>query len=203
MGKTLGMISMSQGVIRRRAVLFAGAMAPALAVPSGPAKAAASGSTGAVLGAVFDSRFPQSLVFAERAKSLGVRPFGFAGEMSSLWFDQLLPRLQASPAPFVGLTSTGALFCFEQLAWDAGMRVRFRIDHREGANAVQHFASAQLPTALRAELMDADRSFGGRAADVVLGCKAAWGDCTHGILPQTDVLGSQALVTWVIAPLNS
>jgi len=173
-------ISTSPGVVRRREVLLAAAMAPALAFPYSQSKADASGPAGVVFGAVFDSRFPQSLAFAERARALGIRPFGFTGEMSSLWFDQLLPALQTSPTPLVGLTSTGALFCFEQMAWDAGMRVRFRIDHREG-----------------------DRGFGAGIADVALSCTAAWGDCTHAVVPPRDVLGSQALVTWVIAPLNS
>ena len=203
MENTFAKTSTSQGVVRRREVLIAAALAPALAFSYGPSNAAASGSAGGILGAIFDPRFPQSLAFSERARSLGITPFGFAGDLSSLWFDQLLPALQTSPTPLVGLTSTGALFCFEQLAWNAGMRVRFRIDHREGGHAVQHFESAELPAGLRAQLIDADRAFGGRAADVALGCKAAWGDCTHAIVPPTDVLGAQTLVTWVIAPLDS
>jgi hypothetical protein len=28
------------------------------------------------------------------------------------------------------LTTVGALFCLERLAWDAGMRLHFRVDHR-------------------------------------------------------------------------
>lgn len=203
MENTFGKTSTSQGVVRRREVLIAAVLAPALALSYGPSNAATSGSAGGVLGAIFDPRFPQSLAFAERAKSLGIRPIGFAGDISTLWFDQLLPALQTSPTPLVGLTSTGALFCFEQLAWNAGMRVRFRIDHREGGDAVQHFESAELPAALRAQLIDSDRAFGERAAEVALSCKAAWGDCTHSIVPKSDVFGAPALVTWVIAPLNS
>jgi hypothetical protein len=203
MQKSIEKISASQGVVRRRDVLLAAAMAPTLAVPCGPTMAAASGSAGAILGAIFDSRFAQCLAFAERARSLGIRPFGFTGEMSSLWFDQLLPALQTSAMPLVGLTSTGALFCFEQLAWNAGMRVRMRIDHREKGDAVQHLPSAELSPALRAQLVHAGRDFGRRAADVALSCNAAWGDCTHAIVPGTDVPGSQALVTWVIASSNA
>lgn len=193
----------SQGVVRRREVLIGAALAPAFAFSHGLSNAAASGAASGVLGAIFDPRFLQSLAFAERAKSLGIRPFGFAGDTSSLWFDQLLPVLQARLTPLVGLTSTGALFCFEQLAWDAGMRVRFRVDHREEGNAVRHFESAEIPAVLRAPLIDAGRAFGGRAADMALGCKAAWGDCTHSVVPRSGVLGATALVTWVIAPLNS
>src|SRR5207248_2412113 len=161
----------AQGVVRRREILLAAAMAPALAFPYGQAQAAAPDSAAGFLGAIVDHRFPQSLAFADRAKSLGTPTFGFTGDISSLWFDHLLPALQVNPAPFIGLTNTGALFCFEQLAWNAGMRVRLRVDHREKDGAIQHFASADLPAALRGRLVDADRAYGSRAADVAIGCQ--------------------------------
>jgi hypothetical protein len=191
--------SAAQGLVSRREILFAAAIAPALALAYGPSDAAVHDSARGFLGALVDHRFPESVAFAGRAKSLGIEPFGFAGDVSSLWFDRLLPALQANPRPFVGFTNTGALFCFEQLAWNAGMRVRFRLDHRERDGAIQHFPSADFPVGLRALLVDADRAYGARAADVALGCQAAWGDCTHAVVPAGDVMGAQALVTWVIA----
>jgi hypothetical protein len=192
--------STAQGFVRRRELLLAAAVLPGLAFAYGPWNAAGPESAPGVLGAMVDHRFSQSLAFAERARSLGIEPYGFAGDISSLWFDRVLPALQGSPKPFVGLTTTGALFCFEQLAWNAGMRVRFRLDHRERDDGLQHFASAQLPAGLHARLVDADRAYGARAADMALGCQAAWSDCTHAVVPATDVMGTQALVTWVIAP---
>jgi hypothetical protein len=192
--------STARGLVSRREILFAAAIAPALAFAYGHSNAAVPDSAPGVLGALVDHRFPESLAFAERAKGLGIEPFGFAGDVSSLWFDRVLPALQANPRPFVGLTSTGALFCFEQLAWNAGMRVRFRLDHRERDGAIQHFASADLPVGLRAPLVGADRAYGARAADVAVGCQAARGDCTHAVVPPADVMGAPALVTWVIAP---
>jgi hypothetical protein len=199
MEQTIGNMFTAQGVVRRREILLAAAMAPALAFAYGPAQAAAPDPAAGFLGAVVDRRFPQGLAFAERAKNMGTRTFGFAGDISSLWFDHLLPALQANTAPFIGLTDPGALFCFEQLAWNAGMRVRFRLDHRESDGAVQHFASADLPSWLRAPLADADRAYGARAADVALASHAAWSDCTHAVVPATGFMGAQALVSWVIA----
>jgi hypothetical protein len=192
--------SMMQGAVRRREVLLAAALAPAMTFRWGPANAAASGPAGGVFGAVFDSGLPQGLAFAERSRSLGLQSFGFAGDMSSLWFDQLLPALRAKPAPLIGLTTPGTLFCFEQLAWDVGMRVGLRIDHREGRDGVEHLASAPLSADVRAQLGEVNRAFGSCAADVAVGSRAVWGDCTHAVVPATDVLGAQALVTWVIAP---
>jgi hypothetical protein len=194
--------SMMDGAVRRREVLFAAALAPAMTFRWGPANAAASGPAGAVFGAVFDSGVPQSLAFAERTRSMGLRSFGFAGDMSSVWFDQLLPALRAKPAPLIGLTTPGALFCFEQLAWEAGMRVGLRIDHREGRDGVEHLASAPLPADVRAQLGKLNRAFGSCAADVAIGSRAVWGDCTHAVVPTTHGLGASALVTWVIAPLK-
>jgi len=194
--------SAMQGAVRRREVLLAAALVPATTFRWGPATAAASGPAGGVFGAVFDFGLPQGLAFAERSSSLGLQSFGFAGDMSSLWFDRLLPALQAKPTPFIGLTTPGALFCFEQLAWDVGMRVGLRIDHRKGRDGVEHLASAQLPADVRAQLGKLNWAFGNCAADAAVGSRAVWGDCTHAVVPATDVLGAQALVTWVIAPLK-
>jgi len=187
--------------VQRRNVMLAAALAPTLALPFGASNAAATIRPDAVR-AVFDRRFPQSLAFAERAKSQGIGQFGIAGEISTLWFDEIVPALHARPMPLIGLTSIGSLFCFEQMAWSVGLRVRLRIDHREGARGVRHFPSADLPIAMRVQLGRAEHAFGGSAVDVALGCRAAWGDCTHAIVPKAATPGTEALVTWVIAPLN-
>ena len=54
---------------------------------------------------------------------------------------------------------------------------------------------------MRARLEGAGHAFGAPALDVALGCKQLWGDCTHAIVPKNDAPGTEALVTWVIAPL--
>jgi hypothetical protein len=157
---------------------------------------------GSILGAVFDSRFPQSRDFAAQADSLGIKPLGFAIEVSRLWFGELLPSLRTASRPIVGLTSRGALFCFEQLAWEVGMRVRFRIEHLENPHGFGHSASGDLPSSMLAALAAADGAFGRRALDIVLSCRPAWGNCTHAAVPQLQGLRSEPLVTWAIAPLH-
>jgi hypothetical protein len=52
------------------------------------------------------------------------------GDITDLWFHDLDARWKQSPAAIAGLTAQGALFCLERLAWDHGMRVVFRGDHR-------------------------------------------------------------------------
>lgn len=184
--------------LQRRSVMLAAALAPTLALSFGPSNAAAT----EIATAVFDHRFPQSRAFSQRARSRGVRQVGFSGDVSTLWFEEILPALHERPMPLIGLTSIGALFCFEQLAWSVGLRVRLRIDHREGAHGVRHFPSVDLPSAMHVQLEGAEHAFGGPAVDVVLACRAAWGDCTHAIVPEASTPGAEALVTWAIARLN-
>lgn len=184
--------------ISRRGVLSGAVAASALAlVPAAPAWAAMA-PVQAPLRAVFDRSLPQGLGFAERLRGQGVRSMGFAGDVSSLWFDELLPMLRSERGPLVGLTGAGALFCFEQLAWDVGMRVRLRIDHLKGEDGFEHFAGAALPPAVLSRLRTADAAFGETAADLALECRAAWGNCTHA-----PAASAHALVTWVIAPLDA
>jgi hypothetical protein len=186
--------------MQRRKLMLAAALTPVLPLPFGPARAFTPPPGG--VRAVFDERFPQSVAFADRARGWGATPFGFPGDISTLWFEKILPALDARPMPLVGLTNIGALFCFEQLAWNAGMRVRLRIDHREDARSVRHIASVDMPAAMRARLEGAGHAFGRHAADAALACRPMWGDCTHAAVPEADAPGTQALVTWVIAPLN-
>jgi hypothetical protein len=79
---------------------------------------------------IVDTRFAvtQGLLDAARGRGLATR--GIAGDVTDLWFNDLALRWRAGPAPIAGLTTVGALFCLERLAWDAGMRLRFRADHR-------------------------------------------------------------------------
>ncbi len=193
---------LAQPMMSRRAVIMAGA-ASAFAVAGPFAKSALSAVSpqASVLGAVFDRDFPQSRFFAERASSLGIKSFGFARDMSSLWFSELLPMLRANPRPIVGLTSGRALFCFEQFAWDVGMRVRLRIDHLENRDGFRHFPSAGLASSAL-NVLAADGAFGRRALDLVLGCPQAWGNCTHATSPESSSFRGEPLVTWVIAPLR-
>lgn len=186
----------------RRSVLSGGAAAATLMAGGAPSALASLGRGEGAARAVFDSRVPQALAFGEQAAGRNIAAFGFAGDMSPLWFDTLLPSLRTDRGMLMGLTDAGALFCFERLAWDIGMRVRLRIDHRAGADGFSHAASVDVPNALRDRLDGAGPGFGAAAADAALDCRAAWGDCTHVPVPGAAGPAGQELVTWVIAPLG-
>lgn len=186
----------------RRSVLSGAAGVAALAAGRAPSALAGVGAGAGPARAVFDTRVPQALAFAEQAAGRNITTFAFAGDMSRLWFDTVLPLLRADRGMLMGLTDVGALFCFERLAWDIGMRVRLRIDHQVHADGLRHVASAAVPNALRARLDGAGPGFGAAAADAALDCRAAWGDCTHAPVPTATGQAGQQLVTWVIAPLG-
>lgn len=189
-------------MVSRRAMIAGAASALAFALPSAKSTLGAVLPQAPLLGALFDHGFSQSRAFAERAGSLGIEPFGFAIDMSRVWFGELLPALRVDPRPIVGLTSARALFCFEQLAWDVGMRVRLRIDHLENRDGFRHFLSEDLPSSVLKAFESADGAFGRRALDVVLRCRRTRGNCTHAALPEFQGLRSEPLVTWLIAPLR-
>lgn len=188
--------------LRRRDLLLAAMMGPAAARASWPARHSTvpPAQSQGLSGVVIDERFAPARAFAARADRHALRSFRFAGEMSGLWFDQIRPVLQATPWPLVGLTGIGALFCFEQLAWDVGLRVHLRINHLDAANGPRHVAGSALSPLLQAQLDNAGPAFGAPAFDVALGCRDAWRDCTHAPVPPAAVSGADALVTWVIAP---
>lgn len=179
------------GISRREALAFAAAV-PAVAM-SVPARAAIAGGTGP-LRAVVDSRITQAASFAGRLSARGGQVFAFAGDMAALWFDELLPSLQADRGPLIGLTGTGALFCFEQLGWQAGMRLRLHIGHSRTADGFAH-AVAGFPAARLDPPAARDADFGAAAADFVLDSRPLWRDRTHA-----SAVASGLLATWVIAP---
>lgn len=198
-----GSILLSRRGVSRRSVLQGAVVASALALPSmTPAWAAALSGSGTML-AAHESANDQGAAFAERAARFGVASFDFTGDMARLWFDELRPRMQAGPAEaLIGLTGAGALFCFEQLAWDVGMRVRLRIDHRRGAEGFRHVAGGEVPPAMLARLDAAKAAFGSSAMEVALGCRAGWADRTHAASAAQEAPRADTLVTWVIAPLD-
>lgn len=189
--------------LTRRATLRAGVVGCALSV-TGLATAAWGGDGGApVVAAIYDWRFPEAEAFAGRARAKAIAPLGFAGDMTRLWFEEVSSRLRDTRRPIIGLTDARALFCFEQLAWDVGMRVRFRIDHLQQGAEVTHASATPLPAVMLAQLHAARGAFGGCAADLALGSRPVWGDCTHASPPRTATEAGDRLVTWAIAPLRS
>jgi len=79
---------------------------------------------------IFDERFPASVAFGAEARNKGLPTHSIQGDITDLWFHDLDAQWKKQPAAIAGLTAQGALFCLERLAWDHGMRVVFRGDHR-------------------------------------------------------------------------
>ena len=114
----------------RREFLKAG-LAASVLLPVG-AQADLAAVEGAAVAAVsfykvlYDTRFPASVAFAQRAAARGFAVHAIAGDMTRFWYDDLYHRWLQGPAAIAGLTAHGALFCLERLAWDQRMRVVYR-----------------------------------------------------------------------------
>jgi hypothetical protein len=95
--------------------------------------------------ALFDTRFPAAHAFARALAIRGVALAPFDGDVTPVWFEQLDPVWRQYPLTVAGLTTEGALFCLEQLAWDNGLRVAFRGIHASSPGAgTQHVLEASV-----------------------------------------------------------
>jgi len=80
---------------------------------------------------IYDSRFQAARAFAiaaERAPSTAGTA-AIAGDVTSLWSRDLLPRWSAGAGAIAGMTTARTLFCLEQLAKDHWMRVVVLAEH--------------------------------------------------------------------------
>jgi len=109
--------------------------------------------------ALFDTRFPAAHVFARSLAIRGVSLAPYDGDVTPVWFHQLDPVWRRYPLAVAGLTTEGALFCLEQLAWDNGMRVAYRGFHEASPEGgVQHLleSSSRRPQDVRGRLSGAE-----------------------------------------------
>jgi hypothetical protein len=135
-------VAAAPGVLRAAA-----ASAPAASLPADPGVAAAPYRT------VVDERFAAARALGAQARARGWAVSAIQGDVTQLWYADLALRWRSGPAPIAGLTTASALFCLERLAWDAGMRLNLRIDHRGHRDGrVEHGLAAQPGLLARAEL---------------------------------------------------
>jgi hypothetical protein len=78
---------------------------------------------------VYEGSAAAGRAFGREAARLGGAVREIRGDMTRVWYEEIAPRWRHEGAAIAGLTAAGALFCFEQLAWDAGMRVVYRAQH--------------------------------------------------------------------------
>ena len=130
-------------MIDRRSVLKLGAasLAGALVGTSSPVLGAARADRPGFPGAaVFTSQHQEGLAFADELRARRVAALSAGYDIAQLWYGHLEAG-RAQRAPIAGLTERATLFCLEELARSAGMRVLYRVDHLidEHGNA-QHSA---------------------------------------------------------------
>jgi hypothetical protein len=157
---------------------------------------------------VYDSRFAESVAFARRTRRLGFAIQAIEGDMTRFWYDDLYHRWRRGFAAVAGLTAHGPMFCFERLAWDQGMRIVFRAEHKPaGAGRVEHAITGPIGMLSgSADLSAAGQSWAERMADVVTHCPAGRFEISSAtVSTQTTGFGADAesLYSWVIAPAGT
>jgi hypothetical protein len=122
--------------------------------------------------------------FARAAARLGGEVREIRGDMTRVWYEEIAPRWRREAAAVAGLTAPGALFCFEQLAWEWRMRVVYR-DRLSAAAA-------------------SSDSVGERLGQLVMSMPARVASAPKPVVPALHDLqrGASALFLWVIAPLR-
>lgn len=154
---------------------------------------------------VYDTRFSAGAEFAQRASALGHAVHAINGDMTRFWYDDLYHRWQRGAAAIAGLTARGALFCFEQLAWDQRMRVVFRAEHSagdDGCVAHRFEGTPALVSAAAAAVSESGWAAG--MAGIVGQCSSVRARPATASAMTTRASTSPAdepLFSWVIAPV--
>ncbi len=172
----------------------------------------AAGSPGPIVAAavprlyrvVVDQRSEAGAGFRAGVAAHGEVVRAIRGDVTELWFYELAPRWRDRPAPIAGLTGADALFCLERLAWDAGLRVAYRGEHRPVADAaLRHRLSGSATALAPARSLAAARcDWGARIAELVLACpRQAPSHLTSMTVigPQGSSAVAAPLYSWVIA----
>ena len=144
-------------MVDRRSVLKLGvaSVAGALVGVRGPALGAAPADSPSLLhGAVFAARFQDGAAFAEELQRRHVATFSAGNDIAKLWYGELEVGLSQIGGPIAGLTDRVTLFCLEELARSAGMRVLYRVDH-----VIDEYGNVEHNAVGPASVMEATRRF--------------------------------------------
>jgi hypothetical protein len=188
-------------MVDRRSVLKVGAASVANAFVGAaiPVLGAAHTDWHGFLGvAVFSQQHQEGLAFAEELQARRVATFGAGYDIAQLWYRDGL----SDGTPIAGFTDRATLFCLEELARSAGMRVIYRVDHLidELGNA-EHSAVGPGPVVEAVRKLAPGPGFGREMA--VLASRFEFGEPrnTEG-LKRTGPFSpgnKVALVSWMIA----
>jgi hypothetical protein len=138
---------------------------------------------------VYDTRFAGSTAFGREAFASGFAARPVDGDVTRLWIDELAPRWKKEPAAIAGMTAADVLFCLEQFARDAGLRVVHRTVHSGAA------AQGVLTRAHATPLPDPREQ-----VLAVSRCRLASPAQTATCLPPVRPDDHEPLITWVIGP---
>lgn len=163
--------------------------------------------------ALFDTRFQAAHAFARTLAIRGVSLAPFDGDITPVWFEQLDPVWRQYPLTVAGLTTEGALFCLEQLAWDNGMRVAYRGMHAASPDGgVEHVleASAHRSKDVYGRLSGA-QPWPAQVADLIASIDEPVSAFPSGVEERSRATyrtrsrsesNPTRLVSWLIAPKN-
>lgn len=155
--------------------------------------------------AIFDRDFVEARSFARAVRARGIATHAISGDVTSLWYDDLYFRWREGSVVMAGLTGRSALFCLEQLAWDAGHRVLLRVNHTQtSAVVVEHAIHGPEELVSSAgQLLAHCENWGARMANLVLQCPRSGCKSASLALAETPTPASpwsEPLASWVIAP---
>ena len=123
-------------MVSRRTVLQGAVAATSLPILARVAWGRTAGEPSAALDypalykVLIDKRFAPARAFGRDAQWRGETVHAFNGDVTDVWYHDLYHRWQQGRAAIAGLTTYSALFCLQELARDARMRVIHRVEHR-------------------------------------------------------------------------
>lgn len=141
-------------------------------------------------------------MFAREIERRGVATSGIRNDVAALWYQDLRTQLRVTRLPFAGLTDRAALFCFEELARDVGMKVRYRVDRvLEQEGRVRHEIHGAPVAVEAARNIGADENFGRAMAQLAIEFDGRLAG-SMAAQRRTGPFGPRngtALVAWIIA----
>lgn len=192
-------------MIDRRSVLKVGAVSVAgalVGVPGPVLRAARADSPSSLRGAVFSARFQEARAFAEELQGWRAVTFSAGNDIAKLWYSDLQGGLSQHGGPIAGLTDRVTLFCLEELARSARIRVFYRVDHLiDGHGNVEHNAVGPASVVEATGKLAPQSGFGREMA--VLACQFEFREPpATAALKRSGPFSPEnklALVSWVIA----
>ena len=152
--------------------------------------------------ALYDVRFPDSVAFARRIEHHGIRVHAIEGDMTRFWYDELYHIWRNGPAAIAGLTAHGPLFCLERLAWDQGMRVVFRGEHRYADERIEHSIAGPVALLRDTAGLGLLEPWPACLADAVAHCPSGRAELAQAPRSHSRAatVAGESLYSWVIAP---